>query len=71
MNRPDLFALAKSVGKKDGKPLTPAQRKDLRTLIASKLTADELAQVRVFTASGGGRPMTLEEATDALLEEFD
>lgn len=66
MDRTDLFEIAK----KHGAPkMTPVQKKALRAEIAARLTGAEIAEAPRVFGSSGGRPMTLNDAVDALMEE--
>lgn len=70
MNRTDLAAIAARLGIKPGVQMTAQQRTALRVAIAAALTSDALAAApRIFDGSGG-RPMTLKDATEALIEEL-
>ena len=69
MDRSDLFAFAKARGWTPGTKLTDTQKAALRTALKNRLTIEEIAVARVVL-DGSSRPMTANDAADALLEEL-
>ena len=69
LTRDDLFAMAKAAGWKPGAKLTPAQRATLNGALTDILTGVIAEAPKVFD-DALGRPMTVNDATTALLEEL-
>ena len=70
LTREDVFQLATKLGWKKGEPLNDAQRTAIRNALRGALSAADTAPTRVFDGTGNFRPMTLDEATENLLEEL-
>lgn len=69
MDRIDFFAFAAARGWVKGTPLTPTQKTAIRNALKTRLTQEEIAAARVVL-DGAQRPMTAQDAADALLEEL-
>ena len=69
LTRDDLFAMAKAAGWKPGAKLTPAQRAALNGALTDILTGVIADAPKVFDAPNG-RPMTVNDAASALIEEL-
>lgn len=68
LTRDDLFAMAKAAGWAPGRTITPAQRAALHDALVAVLTGVIADAPRVFD-NPNGRPMTINEATESLIEE--
>lgn len=74
MTRDELFALAYRNGWRSGRALTPIARarivSELRTYFAGDTGRRALALAPGVATDSGMRPMTVEDATQALVEEL-
>lgn len=70
MNRTDLFAIAKKAGWKPHKAMTPAVRGRIEAAIRASITDRALALAPGVAADSGMRPMTIDDAVSALMEEL-
>lgn len=70
MNRPDLFAIAKKAGWKPDKPMSPQVRGKVAAALRIAITDRTLALAPSVASDSGMRPMTLDDAVNACLEEL-
>lgn len=70
LSRIEVFTIASQLGWVKGTPLTQNQRIGIRSALRAALIRTDTPPTRVFQADGSFRPMTIDEATDNLLEEL-
>ena len=69
MDRTELISIRDKHLKRGGRP-TGAERQALRAAIAAKLTASDIEEAPRIFGDSGARPMTLNDAVEALMEEL-